>query len=117
MAEDLHRFLEDKPIWARRISGAERAWRLMRRNPLIAATSTLAFVLLLTVAAVSTLAYFQTREALTQTNIARQDALKAKIRAEENLDLAADAFESIFQNMTRRGEPQSLQLPVPMPNC
>src|SRR5262245_17702681 len=34
MAEDLKRFVEDRPVRARRASGAERAWRWCRRNPL-----------------------------------------------------------------------------------
>src|SRR5205807_6889738 len=33
MAEDLKRFVEDRPVRARRISGAERLWRWCRRNP------------------------------------------------------------------------------------
>jgi serine/threonine protein kinase/WD40 repeat protein/Flp pilus assembly protein TadD len=34
MAEDLKRFVEDRPVRARRISETERLWRWCRRNPL-----------------------------------------------------------------------------------
>jgi serine/threonine protein kinase len=34
MADDLKRFVEDRPVKARRISEAERLWRWSRRNPL-----------------------------------------------------------------------------------
>ena len=34
MAEDLKRFVEDRPILARRVSEAEKVWRWCRRNPL-----------------------------------------------------------------------------------
>src|SRR5262249_57479596 len=34
MAEDLKRFVEDRPVRARRISEGERLWRWCRRNPL-----------------------------------------------------------------------------------
>jgi WD40 repeat protein/serine/threonine protein kinase/tetratricopeptide (TPR) repeat protein len=33
LAEDLRRFVEDKPIRARRVSAAEKLWRWCRRNP------------------------------------------------------------------------------------
>src|SRR5262249_12817054 len=36
MAEDLQRFIEDRPIRARRVSRRERVWRWCRRNPVIA---------------------------------------------------------------------------------
>ena len=39
LAEDLRRFLADRPILARRISPAERAWRWCRRNPALAGAS------------------------------------------------------------------------------
>src|SRR5205823_11731426 len=34
MAEDLKRFVEDRPVRARRVSEAEKFWRWRRRNPL-----------------------------------------------------------------------------------
>ncbi len=37
LAEDLKRFIEDRPIRARQASAAERYWRWARRNPAIAA--------------------------------------------------------------------------------
>jgi serine/threonine protein kinase len=36
LAEDLRRFLEDRPVKARRASAAEQAWRWCRRNPAVA---------------------------------------------------------------------------------
>jgi serine/threonine-protein kinase len=37
LAEDLRRYVADRPIRARRVSAAERAWRWARRNPITAA--------------------------------------------------------------------------------
>jgi tetratricopeptide (TPR) repeat protein/WD40 repeat protein len=51
VAEDLQRFLADRPIWARRASNAERTWRWCRRNPLVATLSAV-LLLVLTVTAV-----------------------------------------------------------------
>ena len=36
LAEDLQRFLDDKPIKARRVTPVEQAWRWARRNPAVA---------------------------------------------------------------------------------
>jgi serine/threonine protein kinase/tetratricopeptide (TPR) repeat protein len=48
LAEDLHRFLEDRPIAARRLGVLEQAWRWARRNPtgaaLLGALLALAFL-------------------------------------------------------------------------
>jgi serine/threonine protein kinase len=56
MAEDLRRFLADRPIIARRSSPPERLWRWCRRNPAMAALSGLSIVLLVMVAAGSSIA-------------------------------------------------------------
>jgi tetratricopeptide (TPR) repeat protein len=50
IAEDLRRFLADRPVRARRASPVERMWRLCRRNPLVSALTALAAVLLLVAA-------------------------------------------------------------------
>jgi WD40 repeat protein/serine/threonine protein kinase len=46
LADDLRRFLDDKPIRARRASVAEHAWRWCRRNPALAALTAAVAVLL-----------------------------------------------------------------------
>ena len=68
MAEDLRRFLADKPVLARRSSPAEQAWRWCRRNPALAATSALAIMGL--VAAVVVLALANARIARTSQELA-----------------------------------------------
>jgi formylglycine-generating enzyme required for sulfatase activity/serine/threonine protein kinase len=93
MAEDLKRFVEDRPIRARRVSEAERLWRWCRRNPLPA--SLLAGIVLVFLAGFAGV-FWQWRVAETQTGIAvvreqeaRQEADKAK--------KARDFLVSIFQ--------------------
>jgi eukaryotic-like serine/threonine-protein kinase len=58
LAEDLHRFLENRPIKARRISVAERFRRWCRRNPVVAGLTLMVFVLLACFAVGSTVAAF-----------------------------------------------------------
>ena len=70
LADDLELFLADRPIQARRITAAERLWRLCRRNPVTAALTASSLLLLLTVAIGSTLAAIrigrQSAELITQ---------------------------------------------------
>jgi len=92
MAEDLGRFLEDRPILARRASVGERLWRWARRNPAVASLSTVAAALLLLVAAVSSVAYFRTEQ---QRAIAEMQHKKA----EATSDLAWSALDRIFERL------------------
>ena len=55
MADNLQRFLEDRPILARRASLAERLWRWRRRSPMVAALTLSVAALLLLLAAGSAL--------------------------------------------------------------
>ena len=52
LAADLRRFMEDRPIQARRVTWRERAYRWAKRNPLPAALSLLSMLLLMSVFAV-----------------------------------------------------------------
>jgi WD40 repeat protein/serine/threonine protein kinase len=63
LAEDLKRFLEDRPIHARPASSVERLGRWCRRNPLVASLMSAVFALLAAVAGVATVGYVQTRAA------------------------------------------------------
>jgi serine/threonine protein kinase len=63
LAEDLQRFLQDRPIAARRVSGAERAWRWCRRNPRVAILSASTGALLMIVALVSSILAIHERQA------------------------------------------------------
>jgi serine/threonine protein kinase/WD40 repeat protein len=56
LAEDLRRFLADRPIWARRASPWEQTWRWCRRNPMAASFGAIALGLLLVVAVGSSIA-------------------------------------------------------------
>jgi serine/threonine protein kinase/WD40 repeat protein len=74
LAEDLRRFLTDRPIRARRAGLAERLGRWCRRNPLVATLTATVAVLLVTVAVVSMVAAGRLQTALAQTRAAEREA-------------------------------------------
>ncbi len=77
MAEDLKRFVEDRPVRARRAGGTERAWRWCRRNPLPAG---LLAGIVLTILVGFAGVCWQLRE----TEAARQDEISQRGRAEQS---------------------------------
>jgi WD40 repeat protein/serine/threonine protein kinase len=80
MAEDLKRFVEDRPVRARRISNAEKLWRWCRRNPLPA---TLAAAVALLLALGTTFSTYFAIDATLARDRADAEALNATNKAAE----------------------------------
>ena len=74
LAEDLRRFLDDRPVRARRISNLERLLRWARRNQGIAAALAAIAFLLITVTIVAAVAAVRFRELADQNDLARRAA-------------------------------------------
>jgi serine/threonine protein kinase len=100
LADDLRRFLEDRPVQARRIGPAERLWRWTRRNPAVASLALSSMLLLLAVAIVANVGYVRTRRAL-------QGEARQRLRAEAVSTLAQEALDRIFD---RLGPVRALQV-------
>jgi eukaryotic-like serine/threonine-protein kinase len=88
LGEDLRRFLDGRPIRARRTGGVERAWRWCRRNRLVAGMTGIAAAALLTLTVGATLAAFmfrakveQIRQADRQTRGNLMESLMEQARA------------------------------------
>jgi serine/threonine protein kinase len=72
LADDLRRFLDERPIKARRTSAVEHLWRWCRRNRLAASLAATALTLLVLVAVVFVFAYWRTAVANREINKALQ---------------------------------------------
>ncbi len=91
LADDLQRFLTDKPIAARPVTSWERGWRWCRRNPFLAGVSAAALVLLVSALAALTAGIVavnrerdHTQRALDAESVALEETRKQKAIAETN---------------------------------
>ncbi len=106
LAEELGRFLEGRPILARPVGAAERAWRWCGRNPWLAAVGAAAALLLGAVVVGSTAAAVQFRRmAEMQTRLANE-ARVAELRAVEARRQAV-ASEREAREQARRASDQA----------
>ena len=115
--EDLHRFLEDRPILAKRSTRTEMLMRWARRNPAIATLAAATLGLLVLIA--SLLGVWNRQQQLSireigkqferaETNLAEKTGAlnlveQEQARAEKNLSLAMKAFDQITHNIASRG--------------
>jgi eukaryotic-like serine/threonine-protein kinase len=106
LAEDLRRFVEDRPIRARRVSPVERVARWCRRNQILAASISVAAIALVAVAAMSLVyARRQTRYATEKTAANRRIALLAgdlQASLSQSNGLATDLKTSLAVSERRR---------------
>jgi serine/threonine protein kinase len=91
LREDLERYLEGRPILARRVSPPERAWRWCRRNPAVAGLLAMVAVLLATGFVVSAAAAFHFRRIAASETAARAVAEQQQVRADRALRQAVAA--------------------------
>jgi tetratricopeptide (TPR) repeat protein len=77
LADDLRRFLDDRPVRARRVGAAGQLWRWCRRNRVVAGLSAAALGLLVLTAAVSVTAYFRTASANREAANANDEMRRA----------------------------------------
>ena len=96
LADDLRRFLENRPIKARRSSAVERFGRWCRRNPAVAALCGLTATLLLTLTVVSVTAAVRIDKARQRAD----DKATAEKAAREKADAAA-AAETLARQRTQ----------------
>jgi WD40 repeat protein/tetratricopeptide (TPR) repeat protein len=102
LGEDLKRFLEDRPVLARRSSPLERSWRWCRRNPWLAGASIAAAAAILMLAIGAPFAAWtyrrqldQIRRAQTQMRVNLFDSLTAQARAGRFSRRMGQRFESL----------------------
>jgi WD40 repeat protein/Flp pilus assembly protein TadD len=118
LAEDLRRFLGDRPVRARRASATERLWRWVRRNPALAAALGAVAVLLLAVAAVASWDAWRlhgeqqaTRREQEATRRQLYGALVAQARASRRSRGAGQRFDSLATLEQATQLARQLQLP------
>jgi serine/threonine protein kinase/WD40 repeat protein len=73
LAEDLRRFLADRPVLARRSTAPERFWRWCRRNPVVATLSASVVALLLVMLINSLVSNFRLHEHLQRAERAEKE--------------------------------------------
>ncbi|MCA8999698.1 MAG: serine/threonine protein kinase [Planctomycetaceae bacterium] len=115
LAEDLNRFLENKPVLARPIGPFRQLSRWAARKPGIAASLATIFVLLSVIASLAGYAWLTERNLRTRADDARRDAIDARqealdnlmiaeqnrARAENNLAASITSYRSLLQDAER----------------
>ena len=108
LADDLSRFLEDEPILARPLSVAERLGRWCRHNPAIATLTAAVVLLLVGVAAVSTLSAIRISDSRDDAWQAKHDAVverqAAERSAEESRRRLVDAHVTSGMRLVEQGD-------------
>ena len=104
LADDLQRFLDGRPIHARRVTTIEHAWRWCRRNPVSAGLVVAIVALVVLSITGASLGYFRESRLRIQAESSQR-------RAEANLAIAAKAFDDVFARISGTAGPHTLNGP------
>lgn len=99
LARDLERFVEDRPIQARRQNPIERTARWARRHRTLATSLGVSLILMVAIAVTSTVAYLNVSAANTRSNAALALADAQRSRAVETASLAAEVLDTLFDRL------------------
>ena len=97
---DLDNFLLDRPIAARPPSAFESFFKWCKRNPAVAALSSLAFALLLLIAGISSYSYVRVNTALAKETEQKNDIENLRVKTSNTLDISLQALDKIFERLT-----------------
>ncbi len=113
LADDLERLLENRPVWARRVTPLGTAIRWARRNPLTACLSFIAAVLLIGVITTTTLGYVSAKAGEMRETALRQSEQEQRLReaeqrqrAEAALQVAMESLEELFAQIESSRRPR-----------
>jgi WD40 repeat protein len=95
LAEELGRFIEQRPILARPTGRLEKGWRWCRRNPLVASFAAATVVLLLALAIGSPIAAFRINQEKKQATEKLWESYLAQARANRWSGRAGRRFDSL----------------------
>jgi tetratricopeptide (TPR) repeat protein len=112
-ADDLRRFIDDRPVIARAAGPIERLVRWCRRNRVVAVLIGAVAVSLILALVTGWVGYVKTTEALERESQRRIEADNAKRKADENVKICVEAFEKVF-NELEPDEERAGGLPPPL---
>jgi len=99
LSDDLKRFLEDRPIRARRATWIESAWRWSRRNKALATLMTTAAASLFLAAVAGWSFYVGASAALDRESRLLEQAKAAKEQSDVNVKLSLEVFGDLFEKL------------------
>jgi serine/threonine protein kinase/tetratricopeptide (TPR) repeat protein len=110
LADDLRRFLEDKPIWARRPTLVQRLRKWGRRHRAVVGSAAVSGVLLLLVAVGGLLLNsISISHEKKRTEAEKNRAEEEKDRTRKNLDLALEALDKVYLQAVEENAPRDPQ--------